>query len=205
MAQGSATVALTTAGGLIASAVKAAELGKLQISLLVVAIAAGATVLSHVNDSGVPPWGARAHTAFVRNYVAWRDARPGRWLVAGLAAAVAAYATAADRSAPVLPWLLLDLWLAHRIWKGGATALAWFRGLQGFALFSFGAVWVSGLWDGYVGTTAGPGPILMWGVSVWCLMSPALSRHVAPDRGAPKDDENFQSSVRHQGLEPRTR
>jgi GntP family gluconate:H+ symporter len=52
VAQGSATVALTTAGGLIAPAAKAAELGDLQISLLVVAIAAGATVLSHVNDSG---------------------------------------------------------------------------------------------------------------------------------------------------------
>ena len=52
VAQGSATVALTTASGVIAPAVKAAELGDLQITLLVVAIAAGATVLSHVNDSG---------------------------------------------------------------------------------------------------------------------------------------------------------
>jgi GntP family gluconate:H+ symporter len=52
VAQGSATVALTTAGGLVAPAAKAAELGDLQLALLVVAIAAGATVLSHVNDSG---------------------------------------------------------------------------------------------------------------------------------------------------------
>jgi GntP family gluconate:H+ symporter len=52
VAQGSATVALTTAGGVIAPAVKAAELGDFQITLLVIAIAAGATVLSHVNDSG---------------------------------------------------------------------------------------------------------------------------------------------------------
>ncbi len=50
VAQGSATVALTTAAGLVAS--QAAELGDLQIALVVVAIAAGATVLSHVNDSG---------------------------------------------------------------------------------------------------------------------------------------------------------
>ena len=50
VAQGSATVALTTASGLIAS--QAAGLGNLQIALVVVAIAAGATVLSHVNDSG---------------------------------------------------------------------------------------------------------------------------------------------------------
>ncbi|THA24846.1 GntP family permease [Streptomyces sp. RKND-216] len=52
VAQGSATVALTTTGGLIASAVNDANLGDFQIALLVVAIAAGATVLSHVNDSG---------------------------------------------------------------------------------------------------------------------------------------------------------
>jgi GntP family gluconate:H+ symporter len=50
VAQGSATVALTTASGLIAS--QAADLEGMQIALLVTAIAAGATVLSHVNDSG---------------------------------------------------------------------------------------------------------------------------------------------------------
>ncbi|HZI96133.1 MAG TPA: GntP family permease [Actinomycetales bacterium] len=52
VAQGSATVALTTASGLIAPAVAAADLGDFKLVLLVVAIAAGATVLSHVNDSG---------------------------------------------------------------------------------------------------------------------------------------------------------
>lgn len=52
VAQGSATVALTTASGLIASSVAEANLGDVQIALLVVAVAAGATVLSHVNDSG---------------------------------------------------------------------------------------------------------------------------------------------------------
>ncbi len=52
VAQGSATVALTTTGGLIAGPAAAASLGDLQLTLLVVAIAAGATVLSHVNDSG---------------------------------------------------------------------------------------------------------------------------------------------------------
>ncbi|WP_332643061.1 GntP family permease [Aeromicrobium sp.] len=50
VAQGSATVALTTAAGLIAS--QADGLGDLRIALLVTAIAAGATALSHVNDSG---------------------------------------------------------------------------------------------------------------------------------------------------------
>ncbi|KRF32457.1 GntP family permease [Nocardioides sp. Soil805] len=50
VAQGSATVALTTTAGLIAS--QASGYDDLHIALLVVAIAAGATVLSHVNDSG---------------------------------------------------------------------------------------------------------------------------------------------------------
>nr|WP_155073053.1 GntP family permease [Streptomyces taklimakanensis] len=52
VAQGSATVALTTASGLIAGAAGDANLSDFRLALLVVAIAAGATVLSHVNDSG---------------------------------------------------------------------------------------------------------------------------------------------------------
>ena len=52
VAQGSATVALTTTGGLIAGSAADANLGDVQLTLIVVAIAAGATVLSHVNDSG---------------------------------------------------------------------------------------------------------------------------------------------------------
>jgi gluconate:H+ symporter, GntP family len=52
VAQGSATVALTTTAGLLAAAVADADLSNLQLSSLVIAIAAGATVLSHVNDSG---------------------------------------------------------------------------------------------------------------------------------------------------------
>ncbi|HSJ22434.1 MAG TPA: GntP family permease [Nocardioidaceae bacterium] len=52
VAQGSATVALTATAGLIAVQVEQAGLGDFHIALLVMAIAAGATVLSHVNDSG---------------------------------------------------------------------------------------------------------------------------------------------------------
>ena len=53
VAQGSATVALTTAAGLIAPAVDATGgLNQVDLVALVIAIAAGATVLSHVNDSG---------------------------------------------------------------------------------------------------------------------------------------------------------
>jgi GntP family gluconate:H+ symporter len=53
VAQGSATVALTTTGGLIAPVVQATEgLSEPDVALIVIAIAGGATVLSHVNDSG---------------------------------------------------------------------------------------------------------------------------------------------------------
>lgn len=52
VAQGSATVALTTTAGLLAASVADAGLSNLQLTALVIAIAAGATVLSHVNDSG---------------------------------------------------------------------------------------------------------------------------------------------------------
>ncbi|NAZ86491.1 GntP family permease, partial [Kineococcus indalonis] len=53
VAQGSATVALTTTAGLVAPAVEAtAGLSTFDLCFIVVAIAAGATALSHVNDSG---------------------------------------------------------------------------------------------------------------------------------------------------------
>ncbi|WP_323718093.1 GntP family permease [Paracoccus aminovorans] len=53
VAQGSATVALTTTAGLIAPTVAAtAGLTELDRCFLVIAIAGGATVLSHFNDSG---------------------------------------------------------------------------------------------------------------------------------------------------------
>lgn len=53
VAQGSATVALTTTAGLIAPTVAATPgLSELDRCFLVIAIASGATVLSHFNDSG---------------------------------------------------------------------------------------------------------------------------------------------------------
>ncbi len=52
VAQGSATVALTTTAGLLSAAVAEADPSSIQLVALVLAIAAGATVLSHVNDSG---------------------------------------------------------------------------------------------------------------------------------------------------------
>lgn len=52
VAQGSATVALTTTAGLMSPVVAASDLSSVAVALIVVAIAAGSTVLSHVNDSG---------------------------------------------------------------------------------------------------------------------------------------------------------
>lgn len=53
VAQGSATVALTTTAGLIAPTIAAAgTLSGIDLACVVVAIACGSTVLSHVNDSG---------------------------------------------------------------------------------------------------------------------------------------------------------
>ena len=52
IAQGSATVALTTAAGLLAPAVALAGMNEIQLAAMVVAVAAGSVIASHVNDSG---------------------------------------------------------------------------------------------------------------------------------------------------------
>jgi len=52
VAQGSATVAMITAAGLTAPVAETIGLSGPALALLVIAIAAGATVISHVNDSG---------------------------------------------------------------------------------------------------------------------------------------------------------
>ncbi len=52
LAQGSATVALTTAAALMAPAVEAAGYSNVQLALIVLATAAGSVIASHVNDSG---------------------------------------------------------------------------------------------------------------------------------------------------------
>ncbi|AKG03491.1 gluconate transporter [Salimicrobium jeotgali] len=52
VAQGSATVSMVTAAGLISPVIDVAGLEGAALGLIVISIAAGATVLSHVNDSG---------------------------------------------------------------------------------------------------------------------------------------------------------
>ena len=50
--QGSATVAMITAAGIIAPVLSVIHLSQPDIAIIVISIAAGATILSHVNDSG---------------------------------------------------------------------------------------------------------------------------------------------------------
>ena len=50
--QGSATVAMITAAGLIAPVITHLQMSDPQRALVVIAISSGATLLSHVNDSG---------------------------------------------------------------------------------------------------------------------------------------------------------
>ncbi|WP_412546775.1 gluconate:H+ symporter [Maricaulis sp. MIT060901] len=52
VAQGSATVAMITAAGMTAPLLIGQDLGGFDVALIVIAIAAGASALSHVNDSG---------------------------------------------------------------------------------------------------------------------------------------------------------
>lgn len=52
IAQGSATVALTTAAGLLATGVAAADFNELQLAAMVISVAGGSVIASHVNDSG---------------------------------------------------------------------------------------------------------------------------------------------------------
>ena len=82
----------------------------------------------------------------------------------------------------MLPWIVLDLWLALRIWKRGSIALGLFRFLQALGTSIFGLVLIVSQWDDQVATTAGPGTVALWALSTWCLFAPALSRHVAGER-----------------------
>ena len=50
--QGSSTVAMITAAGLVAPLLTNAQLGNAELACLVIAIASGASIFSHVNDSG---------------------------------------------------------------------------------------------------------------------------------------------------------
>lgn len=52
IAQGSATVAIVTTGGIVAPLLHAGELSQAQLALVAVAIAAGSIIASHVNDGG---------------------------------------------------------------------------------------------------------------------------------------------------------
>jgi hypothetical protein len=108
-------------------------------------------------------------------YLRWRLASPGGWLIAAFVADLASYLT--DARSGVVPWLLFDMWLAHRIWRGGLLALTSFRVLQTIGACLFGIVVVLELVSPGVVTEPGPAVALFFTVSAWCLMAPFLHGH----------------------------
>ena len=118
----------------------------------------------------------------MERFVRWRNAHPGHWLTVALGAEAATLMS--DARPDVMPWLLVDLWLAHRIWRGGPTALLWFRVMQTLAASLFGIVVVMSVLTGDVGRNAHPGVFALYAISAWCLMSPALLSHVHAVRDA---------------------
>ena len=58
VAQGSATVALVTAAGLMVPAVMAGDFSQMQVVAITLATASGSVFASHVNDSGSGSWDA---------------------------------------------------------------------------------------------------------------------------------------------------
>jgi hypothetical protein len=112
----------------------------------------------------------------MERYLRWRNAYPGQWLAAALVADVATLMTDA-RTSSVLPWLLVDVWLTYRIWRGGPVALLWFRVLQTLGACLFGIVLAMSLVTGEAGRNAHPELVALYAISAWCLMAPALLRH----------------------------
>ena len=96
--------------------------------------------------------------------------------MAALVADLARYLT--EARAGVLLWLVLDLWLAHRIWRGGLLALTTFRVLQTIGACLFGLVLVPKMFSPEAVTAPGPAVAVLFALSAWCLMAPALQRHV---------------------------
>jgi gluconate transporter len=86
IAQGSATVAMVTAAGLASPLIASAGLSPNKIALVTVAIGAGATVVSHVNDTGF--W-------LVKQYLGLTEAQTFRsWTISATIVGLATFAMA---------------------------------------------------------------------------------------------------------------
>lgn len=121
-----------------------------------------------------------------------RHQRPGLWLSLALAADLLAFTTGAAATPGTFLWVGLSLWLAHRTWQGGATALACYRVLQWSGVCLFSMALVVAHWDNSVTTEVTIVTVLLYAVSVWCLMAPALSNHVDAQSGESAELESAQ-------------
>lgn len=106
-----------------------------------------------------------------------RLTHPLTWLLAALTADLASYSAASDLSAPGF-WIALDLFLTYRIYRGGATALAWFRFLLALGTLLPGIFLVLSHLSSSFETGGTPLTVALLLVSLWCLAAPALTRHV---------------------------
>ena len=117
-------------------------------------------------------------------YSAARNHSFQAWLAVALVADLGTY-WASSQVSGLLFWLALDLWLTYRIWRGGATALAWFKFLQLFGVIVHGTALLTSQWEDSIGTGANLGTVALLTISFWSLMAPALSLHVRSDQSAP--------------------
>jgi len=120
------------------------------------------------------------------SFASARRSHPERWLFAAVVFDLASYRTASGTLGfGVWFWVLSDLWLTRRIWKGGHTARTVFWLLQ-MVTACFGAVALA--MEPFVSnfsTGATPLSVALLAVSAWCLSAPALERHVRQRGEAP--------------------
>jgi hypothetical protein len=137
----------------------------------------------------------------VRAYLAFRSARPGLWLLAALTAALLTY-TGEARADVAQSWMLLDLFLAYRIWRRGQISLRVFRFLQALGTAIFGIGVAAGLVHGDFDGLSSPWVVAPFAISLWCSFAPAISMHVFGPAAAPQSPIAFRSTSLESRLGP---
>jgi hypothetical protein len=114
------------------------------------------------------------------------------WLLAALTATLVTY-TGEARADAAQSWMLLDLFLAYRIWRRGRIALRLFRFLQALGTAIFGLAVAAGLVHGDFDGLSSPWVAVPFALSLWCSFAPAISMHVFGPEAAPKSPTTFRS------------